>query len=264
MPNYQGVWSLSEQYQAIGDQNWLMAPGAPTGVSATAASEEATVSFSAPSFTGNPAGITGYRVTSDPEAITATGSSSPITVSGLTNGTAYTFIVQAQNSIGYGAEGGPSGSVTPSLQRALLGGYEAGGFDNTRIDQLDMSTAGNSTDFGDLTVGRSSVAGTGGETRALFNGGTSTGANVIEFFTFASAGNASDFGDMTNSRSATAALSNATRGIIANGTAGTNVIQFVTIASTGNATDFGDTTASKQLTTGMASPTRGLIVGGDI
>jgi hypothetical protein len=26
MPNFQGVWSLSEQYQAIGSQNWPMAP----------------------------------------------------------------------------------------------------------------------------------------------------------------------------------------------------------------------------------------------
>ena len=59
MPNRRGVWSLSTQYQAIGDQNWIMAPAAPTGVSATAGNAEATVSFTAPTFTGIPAGITG-------------------------------------------------------------------------------------------------------------------------------------------------------------------------------------------------------------
>jgi hypothetical protein len=57
MPNFQGVWSLSEQYQAIGSQNWPMAPGAPTGVSASAGDEQATVSFTAPSFTGVPPGM---------------------------------------------------------------------------------------------------------------------------------------------------------------------------------------------------------------
>jgi hypothetical protein len=70
MPNFQGVWSLSEQYQAIGSQNWPMAPGAPTGVSASAGDAQATVSFTAPSFTGVPPGVTQYRAISDPGGVT--------------------------------------------------------------------------------------------------------------------------------------------------------------------------------------------------
>lgn len=87
-------------------------PGKPTAVSATAGDTEAEVSFTAPANDGGDA-ITGYRVTSTPGSITATGSSSPITITGLTNGVEYTFTVAATNSIGYGAESDPSNAVTP-------------------------------------------------------------------------------------------------------------------------------------------------------
>ena len=87
------------------------APSAPTGVSATAGVASAAVSFVAPNANGSP--ITGYTVTSNPGNVTATGTSSPITVSGLTNGTAYTFTVTATNAIGTGVASAPSNSVTP-------------------------------------------------------------------------------------------------------------------------------------------------------
>jgi len=87
-------------------------PGAPTIGTATAGNAQAAVSFTAPAVTGGPA-ITSYTATSSPGGITGTGSSSPITVSGLTNGTAYTFTVTATNSIGTGAASAASNSVTP-------------------------------------------------------------------------------------------------------------------------------------------------------
>lgn len=94
-------------------------PGKPTAVSATAGDTETEVSFTAPANDGGDA-ITGYRVTSTPGSITATGSSSPITITGLTNGVEYTFTVAATNSIGYGAESDPSNAVTPT---APAGGF---------------------------------------------------------------------------------------------------------------------------------------------
>jgi alpha-tubulin suppressor-like RCC1 family protein len=87
-------------------------PGAPTMGSAVAGNGSATVSFTAPSDTGG-ATITGYTVTASPGGLTATGSGSPITVSGLTNGTAYTFTVKATNSVGAGVASAASNSVTP-------------------------------------------------------------------------------------------------------------------------------------------------------
>jgi len=88
-------------------------PGAPTGVSATAGNSSSTVTFAAPSNNGG-APITSYRVTSSPGGFSAVGNGSPITVTGLTNGTAYTFTVTAANSAGTGAASGLSNSVTPT------------------------------------------------------------------------------------------------------------------------------------------------------
>lgn len=73
---------------------------------------QATVTFTAPANDGGSA-ITSYMVTSNPEDITATGTASPITVTGLTNGTSYTFAVTATNSVGTGPASAASNSVIP-------------------------------------------------------------------------------------------------------------------------------------------------------
>ena len=86
-------------------------PGAPTAVSAVAGNGQATVGFTAPASDGASA-ITSYTVTSSPGGKTATGTSSPITVTGLANGTTFTFTVTATNSLGTGL---PSGNSTRSL-----------------------------------------------------------------------------------------------------------------------------------------------------
>ncbi|MFO0453964.1 MAG: fibronectin type III domain-containing protein [Pseudomonadota bacterium] len=88
------------------------APDAPTGVVATAGDARATVAFVAPS--GNGALITSFTVTSNPSGITRSAASSPITVTGLTNGTAYTFTVVATNLVGPSPASAPSNGVTPS------------------------------------------------------------------------------------------------------------------------------------------------------
>jgi uncharacterized protein (TIGR02145 family) len=88
-------------------------PGPPTSVTAVGGNAQATISFTAPAFNGG-SPITGYTVTSSPGGITGTGSSSPITVAGLTNGTAYTFTVVATNAIGNSSPSTASSAVTPS------------------------------------------------------------------------------------------------------------------------------------------------------
>ena len=87
-------------------------PGPPTGVSAVAGDAQVAVSFSAPADNGG-AAVTSYRVTGDP-AGSAEGAASPITVTGLANGTEYTFTVAAHNSAGWSSESDPSGPVTPA------------------------------------------------------------------------------------------------------------------------------------------------------
>jgi hypothetical protein len=89
------------------------APSAPPIGTATAGDSSASVAFSVPSSTGG-APILDYTATASPGGATATGSSSPITVTGLTNGTAYTFTVHARNTAGNSAESAASNSVTPA------------------------------------------------------------------------------------------------------------------------------------------------------
>jgi hypothetical protein len=86
-------------------------PNAPTIGTATAGIESANVAFT-PAGTGGAA--TSFRAISTPGGVTATGSSSPIHVTGLTAATAYTFTVRAQNAVGNSSESSASNSVTPT------------------------------------------------------------------------------------------------------------------------------------------------------
>ncbi len=91
----------------------ISAPGAPSGVSASAGNGQATVYFTAPVSDGGST-ITSYTVTSSVGNIIVTGSSSPINITGLTNGTEYTFTVTSANGVGTGPASAPSNSVIPS------------------------------------------------------------------------------------------------------------------------------------------------------
>ncbi|GGL92494.1 fibronectin type III domain-containing protein [Nakamurella endophytica] len=99
------------------------APAAPTGAAATAGDGQAAVSWTAPERDGG-APIASYTVQAyaggDPVSgrtctVTAPfGTPLTCTVTGLTNGTAYTFRVTAANSVGSSAASGPSAAVTPT------------------------------------------------------------------------------------------------------------------------------------------------------
>jgi uncharacterized protein (TIGR02145 family) len=88
-------------------------PGAPTIGMATAGTAKSTITFTAPASNGG-SSITGYKVTSSPGGFTSSGSRSPIIVSGLTNGTAYTFTVIAKNANGNSLPSSASNSVIPT------------------------------------------------------------------------------------------------------------------------------------------------------
>ncbi len=87
-------------------------PGVPFSIFAQAGDRQATVYFGSGNDGGSP--ITSYTVRSNPGAVTVTGIASPIVVSGLTNGTAYSFTVFATNAQGSGPATAPSNLVTPN------------------------------------------------------------------------------------------------------------------------------------------------------
>jgi Fibronectin type III domain/Calcineurin-like phosphoesterase len=89
-------------------------PGAPTGVSAVAGNGQASVSWTAPSSDGG-SPILSYTITGTPggsASVTAPATSALVT--GLTNGTSYTFTVTATNAIGSGSASSASNAVTPA------------------------------------------------------------------------------------------------------------------------------------------------------
>jgi len=147
MPNFSGLWTANQQYQAVGASKWPSFPGAPTSVTATASSgTAASVAFTAPSSSGFPATVTSYTVTSSPGGLTGTGSSSPISVTGLTTGTTYTFTVTATNATGIGPSSAASNSVTPAnafvedVFSTYL--YTGTGSAQTITNNIDLSTQG--------------------------------------------------------------------------------------------------------------------------
>jgi hypothetical protein len=176
----------------------LLVPDAPTIGTATAGNTNASVTFTAPSNIGGSA-ITGYRVVSS-NGVSATGSASPITVTGLTNGTAYTFRVIAINSYGESVLSSSSNSATPALgdpywaNVTLLAHGNSNGADSSTKSNTLTATATNATiDTSVYKFGGGSFKNTGnsGNTPSYYWYNTSpasnsfnfgTGAFTVEFF----------------------------------------------------------------------------------
>jgi uncharacterized protein (TIGR02145 family) len=90
-------------------------PGAPGIGTATAGNAQAAVPYTAPAANGGSV-ITGYTATASPGGFTGSVTregDGTIIVTGLANGTGYTFTVTATNGIGTGPASAASNSVTP-------------------------------------------------------------------------------------------------------------------------------------------------------
>lgn len=98
----------------------IYVPDPPTSVVATAGNAQARVTFVPPVDDGG-ATLVGYTVTAAPGGATASGVTGPIVVTGLSNGTAYTFTVSARTQLGPSAASATSNAVTPSGGASAFG-----------------------------------------------------------------------------------------------------------------------------------------------
>ena len=152
--------------------------------------------------------------------------------------------------MGLGAE--ELACISSGTRGINAGGIRVVSSSGTRFDSIEYVTISTTTsqtsDFGDLTVVKTRLAGLTNSILGLFLGGGSDYSNMIEQITIASTGDSTDVGDLTESDGSGSAASNATRGLykynlfdwVAN-----NVIEYVTISSPSSTTDFGDLTDNR-------------------
>lgn len=154
---YNGETGVLEIYSIGGWTVCSAPPGAPTNIVATAAagSTRAYADGGAVSVEFTPAtngGLpTSYTVTSSPGNLTATGSSSPLSVTGLTAATAYTFTVAGSNGFGNSLSSVASNSQTPQT-----------------LPQAP-------------TIGTASVVGTAGNVELTFTAGATGGSAITNY-----------------------------------------------------------------------------------
>jgi hypothetical protein len=175
----------------------------------------------------------------------------------------------------------------------LIGGitYEAGTFTGDRaivfgsgetapgtdkkINYYDITSTGNSSEFGSLTQGRLYPKALSNGTRGVCAGGKrhpSPGgaSNVMDYVTTSSTGNATDFGNLSPAANQMdGGACNGERGIFAGGNDTAwpptiyDNIQYITVASTGNTTDFGDLSQQRYNGCAMEDGIYGVFAGGN-
>ena len=166
----------------------------------------------------------------------------------------------------------------PTLDGGARGFWCGAGFysapawaESNVINMITIPTAGNATDFGDLTQSvREVPASSASRTRAIRAGGNIGPAHTdtIDYFTMAQQGNATDFGNLTANFLGFGAspTGSETRGIFNfeynDSRSQIDTIEYVTIASTGNSADFGNLSTARHTQQGSSSPTRTFFWGG--
>ncbi|BEL05700.1 hypothetical protein Q0Z83_038910 [Actinoplanes sichuanensis] len=149
-------------------------PQSPTGVTAVPGGGQVVVSWSAPTNLGSGT-LTGYTATASPGGRTCQAAgATTCTITGLTNGTAYTVAVTATTTVGTSAPSSPSSPVTPSVGPQPPTGVTADPGDRQVVASW---TAPADTGSGTLT-GYTATASPGGQTCVTVGATTCTIAGL--------------------------------------------------------------------------------------
>jgi len=159
--------------------------------------------------------------------------------------------VTSQDSAGAGSSGSITGVWYGDTAVFARGAAGKTAYDN--LNTIDITTTGNSNDFGDLSTRRSEAAAGSNGSRGLYIGGNDWNTtpytvpkhiklSSIDFITFASSGNATSSGSLTQKRYRHSAASNNENVIVFgghDGSAVSDIIFKITTATLGNATNSG-------------------------
>jgi len=286
---YPGVWKLSDVSKLIQDDSWPVdisdralfksGPGSAPSysfdnvieyISLATSGNAADFGDTTETGTTNNAGIVSSSTRglffgfTDGPFTSATNTINAITMASLGNATDFGDVTTKRLGMG---------GASNSTRGVCAGGFPApGGFPTVNtIEYVEIASTGNTSDFGDLTLNRNSLASFASPTRGCFAGGNNSPTapanttNVIDYITIGSTGNAVDFGDLTINMRQNTGLSSSTRGLSAGSNIPvSNVISYITIASTGNATDFGDLLSSVNYTLPGSNSITGIFAGGSV
>ena len=186
-----------------------------------------------------------------------------VTIATIGNATDFGNLIQAKQE---------TGSASNATRGIWFGGFAGGGSPYAGVNEMDyvtIASAGNATDFGNLSGTRRNAKGAmASPTRGVTGGGTNGGElDIIEYVTIASTGDVTDFGDLTGVRWDHCATGSSTRGIFGGGYSAPSsgmitVIDYITIASTGDAASFGDIRSKGGGIGASSNNVRGIFAGG--
>jgi len=189
---------------------------------------------------------------------------------GAVNTMDYVEIMTTGNAIDFGdlyiGVRGTAGcsSATRGLVFAGWSGASPSNVTRKEIQQFEIASKGNSSNFGNLSQTDAWIAAASNSVRAIRMGGAQipTYTKTIDYVTIASEGNASYFGDLTIATGQSGGTASQTRGFNCGGCTGhpvyINTIDYVTLATTGDSTDFGDSIVVRAYNTGCSDSHGGL------
>ena len=112
---------------------------------------------------------------------------------------------------------GSCSSSTRGLFHTCANSWAPGWATSINVDSIEISSTGNGTGFGDLTLTRSYTGGVSNSVRACFGGGfhgpSTVRYNTIDYISISSGGNATDFGNLIESRTAPGTCSDSHGGL---------------------------------------------------